>query len=281
MSEFVKGQCPLCGSGVFVGSCGWLTCSGSECPDPLFVGEIFEKYKESNSNLGELMRIVKQLEAMTVPAPRPHYFVQEEDEVVATCLHCGETDDGEETSNCEPVPAPHYCSKMTCPGHQFPANDCFPAHTNVVPASRLECPDDLTHESMFYFMRSEFPATEYTGEPLFCPRCGTALSPPVGPTKRNRGRNGVILACGCWTANVLVGMRAGADAVQCPNGHGSSLIAEANIDEFAPVPEGEGEVPNCIWMIHDGNPTSWNYCPNCGAYLKAAAPPVGTQPEGN
>jgi ribosomal protein S27AE len=70
MSEFVKGQCPLCGSGVFVGSCGWLTCSGSECPDPLFVGEIFEKYKESNSNLGELMRIVKQLEAMTVPAPR-------------------------------------------------------------------------------------------------------------------------------------------------------------------------------------------------------------------
>ena len=215
MSEFVKGQCPLCGSGVFVGSCGWLTCSGSECPDPLFVGEIFEKYKESNSNLGELMRIVKQLEAMTVPAPR------------------------------------------------------------------LECPDDLTHESMFYFMRSEFPATEYTGEPLFCPRCGTALSPPVGPTKRNRGRNGVILACGCWTANVLVGMRAGADAVQCPNGHGSSLIAEANIDEFAPVPEGEGEVPNCIWMIHDGNPTSWNYCPNCGAYLKAAAPPVGTQPEGN
>jgi hypothetical protein len=28
-----------------------------------------EGYKESNSNLGELMRIVKQLEAMTVPAP--------------------------------------------------------------------------------------------------------------------------------------------------------------------------------------------------------------------
>jgi len=78
MSEFVKGQCPLCGSGVFVGSCGWLTCSGSECPDPLFVGEIFEKYKESNSNLGELMRIVKQLEAMPVPAPRLEWLGDEE-----------------------------------------------------------------------------------------------------------------------------------------------------------------------------------------------------------
>jgi hypothetical protein len=204
MSEFVKGQCPLCGSGVFVGSSGWLTCSGSECPDPLFVGEIFEKYKESNSNLGELMRIVKQLEAMTVPAPRPHYFVQEEDEVVATCLHCGETDDGEETSNCEPVPAP-----------------------------RLECPTNhtwLNHNVPGAAEWEPWAAKGYN----YCPDCGTALSPPVGPTKRNRGRNGVILACGCWTANVLVGMRAGADAVQCPNGHGSSLIAEANIDEFAP-----------------------------------------------
>jgi hypothetical protein len=59
------------------------------------------------------------------------------------------------------------------------------------------------------------------------------FAPVVAP---ERGQNGAILACGCWTAHVLVGMRAGSDAVDCPNGHGSSLIARANVDEFPSAP---------------------------------------------
>ena len=46
MSVFVKGKCPLCHSGVFVSQGEWLTCSGSDCPDPTFVSEIFKRYEE-------------------------------------------------------------------------------------------------------------------------------------------------------------------------------------------------------------------------------------------
>ena len=59
MSTFVKGRCPLCHSGVFVASGGWLTCSGSDCPDPTFVSEIFAKYEESNKNLGEQLSALR------------------------------------------------------------------------------------------------------------------------------------------------------------------------------------------------------------------------------
>jgi hypothetical protein len=61
MSVFVKGKCPLCHSGVFVAQGEWLTCSGAECPDPLFVSDIFSKYEECNKNLGEQMALVTLL----------------------------------------------------------------------------------------------------------------------------------------------------------------------------------------------------------------------------
>jgi hypothetical protein len=47
----------------------------------------------------------------------PHYFVQEADETVATCVHCGETDDGTETPNClraePPTDGDRKCSDLT------------------------------------------------------------------------------------------------------------------------------------------------------------------------
>ena len=53
MSEFVKGKCPLCGSGIFVAAGNWLTCSGSTCPDPTFVSEIFANVSELNAQLAQ------------------------------------------------------------------------------------------------------------------------------------------------------------------------------------------------------------------------------------
>ena len=100
-------------------------------------------------------------------------------------------------------------------------------------------------------------------------------APVVAP---ERGQNGAILACGCWTAHVLVGMKAGADAVNCPNGHGSSLIAKANVDELPSAPvvageltremqtaylEGIGGLVDAIYGIHRQNDHFPHYCVSC------------------
>ena len=76
MSEFVKGKCPLCGSGVFVASENWLTCSGATCPDPTFVSEIFAKVANLRAQLAQRDGELETLRAVVEEARGLHKMAQ-------------------------------------------------------------------------------------------------------------------------------------------------------------------------------------------------------------
>jgi len=114
-----------------------------------------------------------------VPARRPHYFVQEEDEPVATCLHCGQTDDGEETPNCAPVPAP----RLEWERIENCDREC--SQTPHLRGAQFKVHHNGTFVTMTFSGSLDLP-TDDAAKSL-AEKLNALLSPPVGPqpTKGN------------------------------------------------------------------------------------------------
>ena len=123
----------------------------------------------------------RRLENGLPVSDRPHYFVQGEDEPVATCLHCGQTDDGQEIPNCAASPYLGQCARYTW--NHF---DPFAILRNLPAApSRAEpetkCPTNHNkwdgHPRGIWNSYSNRPLSAFkVWTPKFCPDCGANLA---------------------------------------------------------------------------------------------------------